>query len=117
MPLEPADRRHLVAAEGYLELGMALEANEELEHIEPDVRHVAEVLALRLQVYQQLGKWELMQVPGTDQGCVRPAIWRGGDRFYAGATTSHSDRAFPASAPIKDNAPSAVLVAQIAMPD
>jgi tetratricopeptide (TPR) repeat protein len=41
---------------------MHLDANEELERIDPDVRHVPEVLELRLIVYSGLEKWELMQV-------------------------------------------------------
>lgn len=62
MPLKLEDQRHLTAAEGYVELGMPLDANEELEQIDPDVRHVPEVLVVRLQIYQMLGRWELMQV-------------------------------------------------------
>jgi hypothetical protein len=34
MPLDRKDQRHLTAAQGYLELGMLLEANEELEEID-----------------------------------------------------------------------------------
>jgi lipopolysaccharide biosynthesis regulator YciM len=61
MALEDDDLRHLMAAEGYLELGMPLEANEELERIEPDVRHVPEVLEVRLAIYRTMKRWELMQ--------------------------------------------------------
>jgi hypothetical protein len=35
MPLEVEDRQHLTVAEGYAELGMYLDAQEELENIEP----------------------------------------------------------------------------------
>jgi hypothetical protein len=45
MPLELEDQ-------GYLELGLPLDA---------DVRHLPEVLAVRIQVYAALKKWELMQ--------------------------------------------------------
>lgn len=61
MPLEPENQTHLEAAHGYVDLGMFLDANEELEKIDPDVRHVPEVLALRLCIYQKLEKWDLMQ--------------------------------------------------------
>lgn len=61
MPLEPDDLRHLRAAEGYLELGMPLDANERLEKIDAEVRHVPEVLAARHEIYRTLEKWELMQ--------------------------------------------------------
>jgi hypothetical protein len=46
IPLELADQPTLRAAEGYVELGMPPEANEELEQIDADVRHVPEVLAM-----------------------------------------------------------------------
>jgi predicted Zn-dependent protease len=61
MPLEPEDQQHLTRAEGYLELGMYLDANAELEEIDPDVRHVPEVLAIRVHIYSALKQWELMQ--------------------------------------------------------
>ena len=61
MPLEPEDQQHLRAAVGYVELGMPLDANEELECIDPEVRHVAEVLIVRLEIYRALKEWDLMQ--------------------------------------------------------
>jgi tetratricopeptide (TPR) repeat protein len=61
MPLEPEDQQHLRAAVGYIELGMPLDANEELECIDAGVRHVAEVLTVRLEIYSALKKWDLMQ--------------------------------------------------------
>lgn len=61
MPLLPDDQRHLTAAEGYAALRMFLDADAELDQIDPDVRHVAEVLAVRLKIYRGLEKWELMR--------------------------------------------------------
>ncbi|HEX8310879.1 MAG TPA: hypothetical protein VF614_06160 [Chthoniobacteraceae bacterium] len=61
MPLEVEDRQHLTVVEGYAELGMYLDAQEELENIEPGVRQLAEVLAVRLLIYNGLKRWELMQ--------------------------------------------------------
>jgi len=58
---EHIDQRHLRAAEGYCELGLPVEADAELDLINPEVRHVREVLAVRVSVYQALEKWELMQ--------------------------------------------------------
>ena len=60
MPLLPDDQRHLTAAEGYAALGMYLDANAELEEIDAEVRHVAEVLTVRVAIYEGLEKWELM---------------------------------------------------------
>jgi tetratricopeptide (TPR) repeat protein len=61
MPLPADDQRHLTAAEGYATLGMYLDANAELEEIDAEVRHVAEVLTVRLEIYRGLERWELMR--------------------------------------------------------
>ena len=62
MPLEETDERHLTAAQGYFDLGMFIEANDELEQIDADVRHLPEVLEVRLGIYRALEKWELVEV-------------------------------------------------------
>jgi predicted Zn-dependent protease len=62
MPLEPEDVRHLEAAQGFADLGMHLEADAELDEIAPQFRHLPEVLRLRLEIYQKLERWELMEV-------------------------------------------------------
>jgi hypothetical protein len=61
MPLEEPDRQYCQAAAGYVELGMLLEANEELDKIDPFNRAAPEVLALRIEIYRGLEEWELMQ--------------------------------------------------------
>lgn len=61
MPLSAEDEKHLIAAQGYVELGMWLDANAELEEIDPKVRHLPEVLEVRVRIYRALEKWELMQ--------------------------------------------------------
>src|SRR5262249_4224344 len=61
MPLEQPDRQHCQAAAGYVELGMFLEANAELDEIDPFNRAAPEVLAVRIAIYRGLEKWELMQ--------------------------------------------------------
>ena len=61
MPLEQPDRQHWQAAAGYVELGMFLEADTELDKIDPFNRAAPEVLAMRLAIYRGLQKWELMQ--------------------------------------------------------
>lgn len=72
MPLEPEDQHHLTVAEGYLELGLPLDANDELECISADVRHATEVLALRAQIYSKLQKWELLQVVAKQLALAEP---------------------------------------------
>jgi hypothetical protein len=47
------------AAEGYLDQGMPLEANAELQWMDACVRHVPEVLAVRVAIYRRLERWEL----------------------------------------------------------
>jgi tetratricopeptide (TPR) repeat protein len=61
VPLEPPDQQHWQAAAGYVELGMFLEADAELDKIDPFNRAAPEVLAIRLAIYHGLKKWELMQ--------------------------------------------------------
>ncbi len=61
MPLSTEDLKHLTAAQGYVTLGMWLDANAELEEIDPEVRHVPEVLEVRVEIFRALEKWELMQ--------------------------------------------------------
>src|SRR5262245_20024192 len=61
MPLEQPDRQHCQAAAGYVELDMFLEANTELDKMDPFNRTAPEVLALRVAIYRGLEKWELMQ--------------------------------------------------------
>ena len=61
MPLEPPDRQYWQAATGYVELGMFLEADTELDKIDPFNRAAPDVLATRLAIYRGLKKWELMR--------------------------------------------------------
>jgi predicted Zn-dependent protease len=59
MKLELKDQRQLEAAEGWLELGDWLEANEELERITPQMRAHPYVLRVRWGVYAKAKKWEM----------------------------------------------------------
>ena len=78
MPLEILDERHRQAAVGYVELGMYLEADAELDKIDPFCRAAPEVLAVRLGIYAGLEKWELMQVVAEKLANYDPAEaqWR-----------------------------------------
>lgn len=60
MSIEPPDQKFFDAALGYAALGMYRDANEELEKIDPFLRAAPEVLALRIEIYRGLEKWELM---------------------------------------------------------
>lgn len=56
--LPPPDAHHLQAAEGWLELGDAVSANEELEKITASLRSHPDVLAVRWQIYAHAKKGE-----------------------------------------------------------
>jgi tetratricopeptide (TPR) repeat protein len=56
--LKHPDDLHLEAAQGWLELGNHIEANEELEKISPEMRVHPDVLNLRWHVYSKAQKWE-----------------------------------------------------------
>jgi tetratricopeptide (TPR) repeat protein len=57
-PLERPDDLHLQAAQGWLELGNHLEANEELEKIAPERRAHPDVLDVRWHIYAHAKKWD-----------------------------------------------------------
>ena len=56
--LEHPDNLHLQAAQGWLELGNHLEANEELEQITPELRAHPDVLEVRWHIYAHAKKWD-----------------------------------------------------------
>src|SRR5260370_25500296 len=57
--LSPSDRLHLKAAQGWLELGNWLEANNELDCITPRLRAHPDVLSIRWFICSKAGNWEL----------------------------------------------------------
>lgn len=59
-PLTPGERFQLEAAEGWLMLGNAVEAHEELEKLPGDANHHPAVLRMRWQVYAAAGLWEVL---------------------------------------------------------
>ncbi|MGC3991639.1 MAG: hypothetical protein QM796_18510 [Chthoniobacteraceae bacterium] len=62
MELSPRDSKLINAAQGYAELGMFLEADEQLEVISPEHRHLPPILAVRLSIHSGLGRWDLAEV-------------------------------------------------------
>ena len=57
-PLDPPDNHHLHAAEGWLELGDHIEANEELKKIGLTGRFHPQVLLTRWEIYARARHWE-----------------------------------------------------------
>jgi len=58
-PFSSPNSHHLAAAQGWLELGDYLSANEELEKIEPGLRVHPDVLEVRWQIYAKEKKWDV----------------------------------------------------------
>ena len=58
MKFEPPNTHHLIAAEGWLELGNPAEASEELKQIAPALQDRPEVLAIRWQIYAKDRNWK-----------------------------------------------------------
>jgi hypothetical protein len=56
--LRPPDTHHLQAAQGWLELGNHLEANQELERITAQLRSHPEVLEVRWHIHAHAKKWD-----------------------------------------------------------
>jgi tetratricopeptide (TPR) repeat protein len=56
-PLTPPDY-HLLAAQGWLELGNYVEANEELEKISPEMGTHPDVLEIRWCIFEHAKKWD-----------------------------------------------------------
>jgi tetratricopeptide (TPR) repeat protein len=61
MPLETDQHIHLTAAEGFVQLGMFIDPDAELDRIDPFCRHLPEILEVRQHIYRALEKWDLMQ--------------------------------------------------------
>jgi len=57
-PLPKSDLCHIRAAQGWIELGDHLEANEEPEQITPEHRSHPDVLTVRWQVFATAGRWD-----------------------------------------------------------
>jgi predicted Zn-dependent protease len=57
-PLPPSARPHLLAAEGWLELGNHHEANEGLKKIAPRLRVHPDVLEIRWRIYAASERWD-----------------------------------------------------------
>ncbi len=61
-PQLPPFERSILASQGYFELGLYRDANDELETIEPERRTETPVLELRLAIYEALEDWVSMRI-------------------------------------------------------
>jgi tetratricopeptide (TPR) repeat protein len=110
-PLPLPDRRHLEAAQGWLELGNWLEANKELERITPQLRAHPDVLRMRVEIYSAAKKWDYAaenmnalcrMVPDDSLGYLRLA--------FALHELKHTKEAFDALLPVADKFPEQWLI-------
>lgn len=65
-------RKHLLAASGYLELGMLDEAALEIEEIPPEEKMRREVLVMRLEIYRSAKAWDAMEAVANHLTCLEP---------------------------------------------
>jgi tetratricopeptide (TPR) repeat protein len=77
-PLEPPDLHYLRAADGWLLLGNEVEANADLERIDPQFRAHPDVLEIYWQLYARAQKWKACMdiaeaIIVLDPG--RPSAW------------------------------------------
>jgi len=66
------DKVRLEAAEGFLGLGMARDAWDELEQIEASNRGLPPVLKVRLEVARAMGKWEMVEAEARHLVKIEP---------------------------------------------
>src|SRR5882757_9164992 len=58
-PIAPPDSFHLIAADGWLDLGDVVSANNELDEIRPEMRAHPFVLVMRYEIYSKAEKWDM----------------------------------------------------------
>ncbi|MDB6027676.1 MAG: hypothetical protein JWM68_3899 [Verrucomicrobiales bacterium] len=77
------DTHHLLAAQGWFELGNHLEANKELDNISPALRSHPGVLDVRWQIYAKVKQWEacvdigealVKLAPGSPESWLRRSV-------------------------------------------
>jgi len=64
--------RHLVAAQGFMELGMFVDAANELEEIDTEARALPQVIAFRVAIYTAMEKWDMAEVTARHMAKVAP---------------------------------------------
>jgi predicted Zn-dependent protease len=66
MPLDEEQQCRLAAAEGFCELGMPIEAEGELQKLNPSAQQAPETLGVKMRIYRALEKWSLMEKVAMD---------------------------------------------------
>ena len=110
--LEPPDNFHVVAAQGWLELGDHIAANDELEKVSARLRAHPDVLDVRWQIYARAEKWEACAdiaeaIIKLDPD--RPDAWI--HRSYALHELGRTQAAFDELLPVADKFPKVWTIA------
>ena len=110
--LEPPDKFYVVAAQGWLELGDHIAANDELEKVSARLRAHPDVLDVRWQIYARAEKWEASA--DSAQAIIkldpnRPDAWI--HRSYAFHELGRTQAAFDQLLPVADNFPKVWTIA------
>lgn len=110
-PLKHPDSHHLEAARGWLELGLPLEANEELEQITPERRVHPDVLEVRWKIYAREKKWEACVDIATAIIELEPGEALGWiDRSFALHELKRTQEAFDNLRPVAEQFPEAWII-------
>jgi tetratricopeptide (TPR) repeat protein len=105
--MSPADQHHLLAAQGWLELGDWLSANEELENVQPQLRAHPDILKMRVEVYSAAKKWDyVIEVAGTLARLVPDQAFGYVRLAYALHALTRTQEAWNALLPVADKFPS-----------
>jgi len=100
------DKRHLEAAEGWLELGLHLEANKELEQITTQQQDHPDVLELRWHISAKEKKWEVCIDIATAIIKLAPMSSNGWiDRSFALHELKRTQEAYNQLLPVVDRFP------------
>lgn len=77
-PLHGKDNRHILAAEGWLELGDYAQASSELDEVTPELRGDPEVIGMRCLIYRAEKKWSDLLLLSEGLAKVEPGsvgVW------------------------------------------
>ncbi len=109
--LQPPDSLHLSAAEGWLELGNATAANEELEQVTPASRTHPDVLEVRWHIYARAENWEAcVQIANAVLALVPERSFGWVHRSLALHALKHTQEARDQLLPVVDRFPKEAII-------
>ena len=110
-PLLQDDLRHLMAAEGWIELGDAAEAQAELAQVDSDFNDHPMVLAVRWRIHAKLKQWEECVEAARDLTQVAPNDADGWiNHAYALHELKRTQEAWDALSPVAEKFPKVAII-------